>query len=536
MVEMSEKFHVLVSDRLSQKGLQPLLQDGRVCVDVRTDLSPAALEDLIPDYDALLVRSSTLVTAELIQAGKRLQAIGRAGTGVDNIDVDAATRAGVTVVNTPTGNTVAAAEHTVAMLMAMARNLPQAERDIRAGAWNRSRFVGTEVRDKTLGIVGLGRIAQEVLQVALSLGMRVLAHDPFVSEEYASQRGVTLLSLDELLPQVDFLTVHVPLTDSTRNMIDATRLRQLKPGARVLNVARGGIVDERALAAAIEDGIVAGAALDVFEHEPLSADSPLRNSDKIILTPHLGASTVEAMDRVAEEVALQVLDILNGRPARYAVNAPIVPPTALRTVVPYIDLAERMGRFLRQVDEQGITRLEITGHGPVTAIDMAYIVASAIRGLLSGVVEERVNLVNAELLAKIRGIEIVQRKMPDHERYTSMITLRLTSASGVNKVLGTVLLDEPTIVAINDLWVEFPAEGNLLLASHTDRPGIIGKVGTLLGRSDVNISFMHVGRRAPRGEAIMVLGTDEQTPAAVLNELAGIQDIRWLKAVELCEE
>ena len=533
---MSDSFQVLVSDKLSQKGLQPLLDAERVTVDIRTDLSPAALEDIIPNYDALLVRSSTQVTADVIHAGKRLQAIGRAGTGVDNIDVEAATRAGVTVVNTPTGNTVAAAEHTIAMLLALARNIPQADRDVRANQWNRSSFVGTEVRDKALGIVGLGRIAQEVLQFAHSLGMRVLAHDPFVSEEYAAQRGATLLSLDDMLPQVDFLTVHVPLTDATRNMIDARRLKQMKRGARVLNVARGGIINEKALAAAVKDGHISGAALDVFEREPLPIESPLRNSEKIILTPHLGASTVEAMDRVAEDVSVQVLDILQGRPARNAVNAPILPPTALRTIIPYIDLAERLGRFLRQIDEQGITRLEITGHGPVTAFDMAYVVASAIRGVLSDIVEERVNLVNAELLARGRGIEIVQRKMPDHERYKSMITLRLTSAGGTNTVLGTVLLDEPTFVAVNDQWVEFPATGNLLLASHTDRPGIIGKVGTLLGRSDVNISFMHVGRRAPRGEAIMVLGTDEQTPALVLKELAEIQDIRWLKAVDLREK
>ena len=533
---MSDNFHVLVSDKLSQKGLQPLLDAERVSVEIRTDLSPAALKAIIPNYHALLVRSATQVTADLIRAGRRLQAIGRAGTGVDNIDMQAATRAGVTVVNTPTGNTVAAAEHTIAMLMALARNLPQADRNVRAGQWNRNSFVGTEVRDKALGIVGLGRIAQEVLQFAHSLGMRVFACDPFVSEEYASQRGVTLLSLDDMLPQIDFLTVHVPLTDATRNIIDAHRLKQLKRGARVLNVARGGIIDEKALAAAIEDGHISGAALDVFEREPLPIDSPLRNSGKIILTPHLGASTVEAMDRVAEDVALQIVDVLHGRPARYAVNAPIMPPTALRTIIPYIDLAERMGRFLRQIDEHGIRRLEITGHGPVAAFDMAYIVASAIRGVLSDIVEERVNLINAELLAKGRGIEIVQRKMPDHERYENMINLRLTSASGTNSVLGTLLFDEPTFVAINELWVEFPATGNLLLASHTDRPGIIGKVGTLLGRSDVNISFMHVGRRAPRGEAVMVLGTDEQTPPPLLKELAEIQDIRWLKAVDLCEK
>lgn len=532
---MSERFKVLVSDKLSQNGLRPLVEAESIELDIRTGLSPEELTSLIPDYHALLVRSSTQVTDDLICAGKRLQAVGRAGTGVDNIDVEAATRAGVTVVNTPTGNTVAAAEHTIAMLLALARNIPQADRNVRSQQWDRGAFVGTEVRGKALGIVGLGRIAQEVVQFALSLGMRVFAFDPFVSQEYASQRHVTLLSLDEMLPQVDFLTVHVPLTDATRNIIDARRLRQLKPGARVLNVARGGIIDEDALAAAVACGRIGGAALDVFASEPLPADSPLRDNDKIILTPHLGASTVEAMDRVAEDVALQVMDILHGRPALYAVNAPILPPTALNTLIPFIDLAERMGRFLRQMDEEGIRRLEITGHGPVTAFDMTYIVASAIRGVLSDIVEERVNLVNAELMARSRGIEVVQRKMPKHERYESMITLRLTSAGGTNSVLGTVLLDELIFVAVNDLWVEFPAAGNLLLASHTDRPGMIGKVGTLLGRSDVNISFMHVGRRAPRGESIMVLGTDEQTPATVLKKLADIQDIHWLKAVDLRE-
>ena len=532
---MSNSLRVLVSDKLSKRGLQPLFDANGISVDMCTNLSPEELVSRIPDYHALLVRSSTQVTPDLIGAGKRLQAIGRAGTGVDNIDVEAATRAGVTVVNTPTGNTVAAAELTIAMLMALARNIPQADRNVRAKQWDRSAFVGTEVRGKVLGIVGLGRIAQEVVQFALSLGMKVLAYDPFVSQEYASQRNVTLIALDEMLPLVDFLTVHVPLTDATRNILDADRLKQMKQGARVLNVARGGVIDEEALAAAVACGHLGGAALDVFETEPLPEDSPLRNNERIILTPHLGASTVEAMDRVAEDVAVQVLDILQGRPALHAVNAPILPPTALSTVIPYIDLAERMGRFLRQMDEEGIRRLEITGHGPVTAFDMAYVVASAIRGVLSDIVEERVNLVNAELMARSRGIEIVQRKMPKHERYESMITLRLTSAGGTNTVLGTVLLDELKIVAVNDLWVEFPAAGNLLLASHTDRPGMIGKVGTLLGRSDVNISFMHVGRRAPRGESIMVLGTDEQTPTRVLKKLANIQDIRWLKAVELRE-
>lgn len=529
---MNPRFRILVSDKLAESGLVPLNEAPNVDVDVRTELTPDQLIEVIPQYDALLVRSSTQVTAPLLRAGSRLQVVARAGIGVDNIDLDAATQCGVIVVNAPTGNVVAAAEHTIAMLMSLARNIPQANQHVQEGRWQRAAFVGVEVRDKVLGVIGFGRIAREVAERGAGLGMQVIAYDPYVSADFAAQRGVEMVSLDDLVTRCDFLTVHVPLSDSTRHIINRARLAQMKKGARLLNVARGGIIEEAALAEAITSGHIAGAAIDVFEEEPLAADSPLRNNPRIILTPHLGGSTVEAQEKVAEDVAVQVLDVLAGRPARYAVNAPILPPKALNALTPYVDLAERMGRFLRQLDGQGIDQLEVTAHGPIAEHDLAYVKAGAIKGVLTGIVADRVNLVNAELLARQQGMSVMERKVINHhERYESMLTLRMTNGRQTRTVRGAFVREEPLIVAIDDLWVDFPASGYLLLGSHNDRPGLIGQVGTLLGRSDINISFMHVGRRAPRGEAIMVLGTDEPVPAPISAELSQLPNIRWMKAV-----
>ncbi|MCS6826226.1 MAG: phosphoglycerate dehydrogenase, partial [Caldilinea sp.] len=457
---MAEQFRVLVSDSLSETGLAPLLAAPNIKVDVRTDLTPQQLIEIIPHYDALLVRSSTQVTAEVLRAGVRLRVVGRAGVGVDNIDVDAATQAGVIVVNAPTGNVVAAAEHTIAMLMALARHIPQADAHVRAGLWKRNQFMGVEVRGKTLGTIGLGRVAQEVVRRAQGLGMRVLAYDPYVTAEYAHQRGVELTDLDTLVSRADFITLHVPLTPQTRNLINRERLALMQPTARLINVARGGIVDEQALVEAIESGRLAGAALDVFEQEPLPADSPLRRCPNIILSPHLGGSTVEAQEKVAEDVALQVLDVLNDRPARYAVNAPIIPPKDLEFLVPYIDLAERMGRFMKQLGAQGMGDVELTAEGDLAEFDLSYIRAAVIKGMLSDVVSVRVNLVNASLLAERRGMNLIERKKHQREfAYESLLTLRSTSGTQRWTVRGAVLQGEPHIVAINDLWVDFPASG-----------------------------------------------------------------------------
>jgi D-3-phosphoglycerate dehydrogenase len=514
---MAPSYRVLVSDSLSESGLKPLRAAEGIDVDVQTNLTHEQLIEIIENYDALLVRSSTQVTADVIEAGKRLRVVARAGVGVDNIDVEAATQAGVIVVNAPTGNVVAAAEHTIAMLLALARHIAQADAHVRAGQWKRNQFMGVEVRAKTLGTIGLGRVAQEVVRRAQGLGMNVIAYDPFVTAEFAAQRGVRMVDMDTLLAECDFLTVHVPLTPNTANLIDRPQLKKMKPSARILNVARGGVINETALVEAIEAGEIAGAALDVFAEEPLPADSPLRKSNKIILTPHLGGSTHEAQEQVAEDVALQVIDVLRDRPARYAVNAPIIPPTDLDFLIPYIDLAERMGRFLQQLSGQGgINRVEIAAHGELANFDLSYLKAGAIKGLLSDVVDIRVNLVNAALLA-----------------YDTLLALTITTPTESWTVRGAVLHGEPLIVAINDLWVDFPASGHLLLSFHRDRPGIIGRVGTLLGQSDINISFMHVGRRGPRTDAIMVLGTDEPTPPAIMEQLVAISHITRLRTVTL---
>ena len=532
---MTQPYRVLVSDSLSESGLAPLLQAENLDVDVRTDLTPAELVEAIPAYHALLVRSATTVTADVIQAGKQLRVIGRAGVGVDNIDIPSATQAGVIVVNAPTGNVVAAAEHTLAMLMSMARNIPQANQHVREGQWKRSKFMGTEVRGKVLGTVGLGRIAQEIAERARALGMRVIAYDPYVTPEYAQQRGVELMELDSLLGQADFITFHVPLTEQTRNLLNAEKFALTKPGVRILNVSRGGVIDEAALADALQSGHVAGAALDVFAEEPLPADNPLRACENIIFTPHLGGSTVEAQEQVAVDVALQVIDVLNDRPARYAVNAPILPPRDLEFLIPYIDLAERLGRFLKQLGAQGMGNLEVTAHGQLADFDLAYINAAVIRGMLAGVVDTRVNLVNAMLMAEKRGMNLLERKkhQTEHEAYDAMLTLRATSNQMRWTVRGAILHDEPHIVAINDLWIDFPAMGVILLTSHRDRPGIIGKVGTLMGETDINISFMHVGRQGPRMEAIMALGLDDMPPADLLRSIDNLSNISWTKLITL---
>lgn len=531
---MTTPYKVLVSDALPESGLAPLRKAENVQLDVKTSLTPQQLKAIIPEYDALIVRSSTQVTADLIDAGKHLRVVARAGVGVDNIDTEAATHAGVIVVNAPTGNTLAAAEHTIALLMALARLIPQADAHVRSGQWKRNQFVGVEVRDKVLGSVGLGRVAQEVVQRAQGLGMRVLGYDPFVTPDYAAQRGVMLVDLDMLLAQADFVTVHVPLTPQTRHLLNRERLLKLKQGARLLNVARGGIVDEETLVELVESGHLAGAALDVFDHEPLPGDSPLRRSNKIILTPHLGASTVEAQEKVAEDVALQVLDVLNDRPARYAVNAPIIPPRDLEYLVPYIDLAERMGRFLKQLGAHSMGDVEVTVHGALANFDLAYLNAAIIKGLMSDVAEVRVNLVNAQLVAERRGLNLVEirRHQPDSP-YEDTLTLSAHSGEQRWTVRGAVVQGEPHIVSMNGLWVDIAAIGHLLLTGHQDRPGIIGRVGTALGEADINISFMHVGRRAPRSQAIMVLGTDEPVPADLLAQMQGWDDILWLRAITL---
>ena len=524
---------ILVADPLSPAGLETLR--AHADVDERYPLKPDELAAILPEYDALLVRSGVKVTAKAIAAAaSRLRIIGRAGVGIDNIDVPAATQAGIVVVNAPTGNIVAAAEHTITLLLALARKVPQADASMRRGEWDRHHFMGVEVQDKVLGSLGLGRIGALVATRAQGLRMRVIAYDPYVSAEYAANLGVELVSLDRVLAEADFITIHLPMTENTRGLLNAEALARCKHGVRIVNCARGGIVAETALLAALESGQVAGAALDVYEHEPLGPTDPLRTHPNVVLTPHIAGSTSEAQERVAVDVIAQVLAVLDGQMAENAVNVPIMPPHEMDALTPFIDLAERMGRFAAQFEHANVRRVEITAHGPIAEFDMAYLCASALKGLLEHVVEERVNLVNARVIAERRGLTLVESKQRHHaERYENMLTVRLCAGDSDFTLRGSVVQGVPHIVAIDDLWVAFPAQGYLLLDRHQDRPGVIGRLGVLMGQSDINIAFMHVGRRAPRGEAIMVLGLDERVPASAMEQIAAMPYTYWVKFVEL---
>ena len=503
-------FRILVAEAIAPEGVAAL--EARHHVDVRTGLSTEELRSIVGAYEALIVRSGVEVGADLIAAGTNLQVIGRAGVGVDNVDLDAATRAGITVVNAPTGNTIAAAEHTIALLLALARNVPAADASLRRGEWSRSKLQGVQLRGRTLGIIGLGKIGIAVAERARGFGMTLLGSDPFVTGAQASLRGVELVPLETLLERSDAITVHVPLTRGTTSLIDARALARMKPGAFVLNVARGGIVDEAALATALREGRIGGAGIDVFEAEPPTG-SPLLEAPNTVLTPHLGASTVEAQVAVAEEIAEQVLDVLDGRPAQYAVNAPLLSAEAEQTIGPFLPLAETLGRFLAQFARGGVGTLTVELAGDLARTESGPVTAAALRGLLETTTTERVNLVNAAILAKSRGISVVERKTADAAGFSAAVTLR-ASASGSSRagevaVGGTVAGGEMRIVRLNAYRLDMAAEDRMLITRHQDRPGTIGRLGQLLGRADVNISSMHVARTAPRADALMIVSIDE---------------------------
>ena len=523
---------VLVSDPLHAEGIALLQTETQV--DVKTGPTPQELLRLIPDYEALVVRSETKVTKEVLEAGKRLQVVGRAGVGVDNIDLDAATRLGIAVVNAPTATSIAAAEHTIAMMMALARHVPQAYASLRQGKWERSAFVGVEVRDKVLGIIGLGRIGFEVARRAQGLQMRLIGYDPFVGPDYARRLGVELVTLDELLAQSDFITLHTPLTDATYNLIGRKELARAKPGVRILNCARGGLIDEEALLEALTKGRVAGAALDVFAKEP-PGENPLLAHPQVIATPHLGASTTEAQASVGRQVAEQVLMVLRGEPAPYTANAVSALPEAHKVLAPYIPVCTVIGKIASQLAEGQLTAITIHYQGEIARHDTSMLKAACLMGILGPVTSERVNLVNASLLASQRGLRIVEEKQENgEEHYGSLVTVRLHTLQGTMSATGAVMRGEPHIVKVDDYWIDFvPSSPYLLFTHHQDQPGLIGAVGTITGKHDINISFMEVGRLAPRGQATMVLGLDDTVPEAVLAEIRGISHIGTAKLVAL---
>jgi D-3-phosphoglycerate dehydrogenase len=514
---------ILVTEPIAEEGLAALRAAAEV--DVRTDLSTdrAGLLEALPAYDALVVRSGTKVTAEVLAAGTRLRVVGRAGTGVDNIDVDAATERGIVVVNAPASNSVAVAELTIGFILALARHLPQAHISLQSGTWERSAFMGSEVRGKTLGLIGLGRIGGEVARRARGLEMSVLAYDPVVSTERAAQLGVTPVSLDELLERSDYVSLHVPLTDASRYLINAERLARMKPTAYLINAARGGLVDEQALAAALERRQIAGAALDVFEREPPTG-SPLLGHPRVITVPHLGASTAEAQTLTGVDVAEGVLTALAGGTPRYAVNAPFVPPEEWSVLAPYMALARKLGALCTGLVQAPVRHYEIEYRGELAYVKTEPLRLAILQGLLTGLCEQRVTPVNAPLLARERGLKY-REQTGESESYAGLLVLRAVTADGPREFAGAILHGEPHIVTADGFMVTFVPSGPLLFTYHRDRPGMIGRVGTLLGAADVNISSMDVGRLAPREQAMMVLRLDDPLPPEVLAQVAAEPDI-----------
>ena len=528
----ADSCRVLVADKIADDGVATLKAIAEV--DVRPGLSENELAQIIGDYEALVVRSETQVTRRVLEAGAKLQVVGRAGVGIDNIDVEAATERGVVVVNAPQGNTIAATEHTISLILATARHIPQADASLRAGEWRRKEFMGTELRGKTLGILGLGNIGYEVARRAVAMEMRVIAYDPFVSEGRAESIGVELASVEEVITGSDFITVHLPLNETTRGIIGSKEIARMKPDVRLINVARGGIIDEHALVEGVRSGKVAGAAIDVFTSEPPEADVPLFDDPRIIVTPHLGASTMEAQGRVAVDVAEQIVDVLEGRAARYAVNAPILSPEAMKVLGPYLGVCEMLGTIATQLVGGRVKSIEIDFFGEIADHDVTPLRSSIIKGLLKPISEEIVNMVNAGLVANGRGWAIEERLNSSHEVFRNLIQVRVNTSEEEVSVGGTLVHGGPHIVLINGLDVDIAPQvgGILLVCDNDDRPGMIGTIGTILGASDINVSSMQVARREPRGRALMLLGLDEaptENQAAQIRAVDGIENLRIVR-------
>ncbi len=522
---------ILIADPIAQEGIEFL--KGHADVDVKTGMKPEELLEVVGEYDALVVRSETKVTAAIIAAAKKLQVVARAGIGVDNIDLDAATSAGIAVVNAPTGNTFAAAEHTLALMLALSRNIPSAHQSMKEGEWKRSAFMGIEVRNKTLGVIGLGRVGSEVARRAQSFGMRLIAYDPFVAPDYARRLGVELLSFEDVIEQSDFITLHTPLTDSSRNLISTKELARMKPSARLINVARGELVDEIALLEALNNDQLAGVALDVFAKEP-PGPNPLLDHPKVVITPHLGASTQEAQREVAVEAAEQALAVLRGEPARNTVNAPFVAPEVHAVLEPYMRVATVVGKLVTHLAEGQFVGVTISYEGEITQHDTAILKAAVLAGVLGPVTTGQVNLINASRLAQERGLNVTEQQNSVAQEYSSLISATLETTEGSITLTGTSMRNEPHIVKFNEYWLDIvPNVPYLLFVDNQDQPGSIGAVGTLAGKHNINISFMEVGRLNIRGRAMMVLGLDDLVPPNVMEEINALSHIYNARLVKL---
>ena len=521
---------VLAADGISPKGIELLQKEFEVVV--KDKLPAEELLEIIPDFDALIVRSASKVTAEVIARAKKLKIIGRAGVGVDNIDIPAATAKGIIVINSPGGNTIAATEHTMAMMLAMSRNIPIANETMHKGEWNRKKYVGVELRGKTLGVVGMGRIGSGVAKRAMAFDMNVLAYDPYINEERAKALGVKVATFDEVIENSDFITVHMPLTKETKGMIAMEQMKKMKPGVRLVNCARGGIIDEADLAEALKQGLVAAAAIDVYTSEPpAEKGNPLLEAPNIVLTPHLGASTVEAQIGVSVDVAKGIIAALHGEPVATAVNMAPVSPEVMKVISPYLNLAERLGCTVTSLAAGPVDSVEVKYQGDITEVNTNLVTTAAIKGMLNPVMEGEVNYVNAPSLAKERGIKVSEKKEKDAGSFANLITVTAKSGDTEVAVAGTLFGDEGRIVTINDFRVDVDPHARILVMPHINRPGVIGTIGSIMGNSHINISGMQVGGTKDQETNLMVLTIDDDIPETVLASIKALDGIFDAKLV-----
>jgi D-3-phosphoglycerate dehydrogenase / 2-oxoglutarate reductase len=524
---------ILVSDSLSKQGIE-LFQKAGFEVDVNTKLAKEELLKIIKNYDVLVIRSGTKVTAEVIAAADRLKVIGRAGSGLDNVDTHAATRRGIVVMNTPGGNTVTTAEHTMAMICAMTRRIPQANASTRAGKWEKEKFMGVELYNKTLGVLGMGQIGGYLTKLAQGVGMNVIGYDPYLAEERARKMGVEVVDLPELFRRADVISVHTPLTPETRSLINRQAIEQMKTGVMIVNCARGGIIDEADLYEALKSKRVVAAAFDVFEEEPVKPDHPLLTLDNFICTPHIGASTGEAQENVAIGIAEQIVDYFTKGLARGAVNIPSVPPELLPRLQPYLTLAEKLGRLQAQVYEGGLERVTVEYNGDVAGLTVAPLTIAVLKGLFTPILEDAVNFVNAPVIAKERGIEVKEVKSSDAGDFTSVIRVRVEAGKKGHGVAGTLFnRKDPRVIEIDSFQVEVIPEGHMILILNVDRPGVIGAVGQVLGEHNINIARMQCSREERGGHALLIIGLDAPLPAGVLDTLGRGNNILSVKLVDL---
>ncbi|MFZ4986828.1 MAG: phosphoglycerate dehydrogenase [Blastocatellia bacterium] len=524
---------ILISDNLSSQGVELLRRHPEFEVDHRPGLPPDELKSIIGGYQGLIVRSETKVTADILSAADNLRVIGRAGTGVDNIDVPTASQKGIVVMNAAAGNSVTTAEHTISLLMSLARKIPQAHSKLKGGKWDKKSFMGVELAGKTLGVIGLGNIGKIVASRAIGLAMKVIGYDPFITREMAAKAGIEVASFDDVIRSADFITVHTPLTDETRGIIGAAAFEKMKTGVRVINCARGGLVDEEALYTAIKSGKVAGAALDVFVKEPVPTDHPLLTLDEVVVTPHLGASTSEAQDSVAVTIAEQVANYLLTGAVAGAVNVPAVSPEVLEHVRPYLELGEKLGSFQSQFFKQPVREVQISYRGAVAELDVRPLTQSILIGLLRSV-SARVTPVNAALIAAERGLQVTESKALSAQDFTSLVEVVVKSDEGECRVAGTIFGSADLRIAyINSYRIEAVPTGHLLVVHNDDKPGVLGRIGTFLGEFKINIAQLYLSRNRPGEAAMSIYQVDSPLDAATLAALAEVPDVLWARQIRL---